>query len=319
MLRRVIVRSFAAFEPVQLNYETLVSGDELYQQLEESFGPKGAGLIAINNVPRYTEIRINLLKLARELTLLPEPIKESLVLPEESYDYGLAYSRYSVENDNTKTSFHANIDATEEKEREFFGNKNIWPIQQIPNLRPLFIELGREMIKVADILGGHIDRYLKYKNEEYEKDLFQDTIGSESLNIGRLINYIPTSEDNAIWYEIHKDKTVLTALTCPLYLDQDTGEIVSQDEKGIQGNIGLFSFSDSFNGLKINLSSDSMIFMLGEIGEDFSGGILKAQNHCVHSDKLQRPISRNTFAVYIKPLMGYKQNKGKNSGDFWYL
>lgn len=120
------------------------------------------------------------------------------------------------------------------------------------------------------------------------------------MNIGRLLHYFPQEGSEQPWCGWHNDHSPLTGLTCPLYLNQTTGEIVSSSEVADE-KTGLFVKDRKGASLKAKVTPDLLLFQIGETSQIISNGWLQATPHAVMTTGLHPNISRNTLAVFMGP------------------
>jgi len=63
---------------VVLKYEDLVSGKDLGDEIYKAYGPKGLGALLVSGIPRYAELRNNLLPCGYKLAHASEDVKKKL-------------------------------------------------------------------------------------------------------------------------------------------------------------------------------------------------------------------------------------------------
>ena len=202
--------------------------------------------------------------------------------------------------DLSKGSFYANPETDEPIQEAGFYYPNVWPGAALPELEPAFKDLGSLIIKTGQLLAKHIDQYVERVSPNYVPGTMQKMLTGYKSHIGRLLHYFPQQKVEHEWCGWHNDHGALTGLTCAVYIDERTGENVSNDE--IQDDqSGLFVRSRTGETLKARLKSDLLLFQIGETAQVVSGGQLQATPHSVQvSDKLAN-ISRNTLAVFMEP------------------
>jgi len=171
----------------------------------------------------------------------------------------------------------------------------------LPGLRTAFRVLGQEIIRVGALLAKHLDKYVLARyNDDYQPGLLEDVIKNHKNSVGRLLHYFPQVGSTHEWCGWHNDHSCLTGLTCPLYLNQNTGEVISPNELPDQ-NTGLFIRNRQGKILKANLTSNLLLFQIGETSQILSNGHLQATPHSVLTGGNFENISRNTFAVFMEP------------------
>ena len=83
---------------VTLDYNRLVAGEDLSDQIGIAFGVDGLGILTVENVPAWEEKRRALLPLAREFADLPVSVKEKYEHAESYYSFGWSHGK--VESDS---------------------------------------------------------------------------------------------------------------------------------------------------------------------------------------------------------------------------
>ncbi|CAG9325782.1 unnamed protein product [Blepharisma stoltei] len=301
MRTRYISRLISTFSPVKISYQELVYNADIDKKIEEGFGPDGLGIITVENIPAYQEKRMALLPYARRLALLPDAEKAKLELPEIKYMIGWSHGKefYEGTADFSKGSFYANPEVDQAPRYEGAFHDNVWP-ESLPGLRIAFRDLGQEIMRVAGLLARSLDKYVLARYNEYQPGLLEDIVKNHKNTVGRLLHYFPQVGSTHEWCGWHNDHSCLTGLTCPLYLNQTTGEIVSPNELP-DVKTGLFIRNRKGEILKAHLTNDLLLFQIAETSQIISNGWLQATPHSVLTGGNFPDISRNTFAVFMGP------------------
>jgi len=83
-------------DPITIEYKDLIRKDiNFRREIEIAYGGDGAGLLMVRNIPGYSELRKNLLPLARKVHYLPPEIKQKYERPEINNLIGIAGSKCS--------------------------------------------------------------------------------------------------------------------------------------------------------------------------------------------------------------------------------
>lgn len=129
----------------------------------------------------------------------------------------------------------------------------------MPDLRPAFLEMGNLIINVGKLLVQHIDTYLERSCKGYQSGEMKQILTGGQSHLGRLLHYFPQSGSNQPWCGWHNDHGALTGLTCALYIDEKTGQIVSGSE--IQDSeSGLFIQNREGEKQKARVKEDLLLF-----------------------------------------------------------
>ncbi|KAM1812717.1 hypothetical protein ACFX11_026632 [Malus domestica] len=156
--------------PVTISYYELQDKDkDLSVKIEEGFGPNGLGILSITQVPGYSSLRANLLRLSPRLANLPEEVKKELEDPHSRYNFGWSHRKEKLESgkpDTLKGSFYANpiLDSPTTDESLIqrypsYCGSNIWPNSELPELEVAFKALGKLILGVGLMVAYHCDRY----------------------------------------------------------------------------------------------------------------------------------------------------------------
>lgn len=300
-------------EVVTLDYNDLVEGKDLTQEIAKAYGFDGVGVLTVKNVPNFVEARQRLLPLSRTFALLPDEIKKKYEHLESVYSFGWSHGKESLQGkpDTSKGSYYANpqynnpVDDEELiKKYPSFVHPNIWPREDLPELEPAFMNLGQIMVKTGELVAKVCDNYVKEKCPDFNRSL-EEVIRTSKCAKGRLLHYFPQEiqeteeiKDDSFssWCGWHNDHGSLTALTSALYLDLEGNPVINNDPDS-----GLFVRSRHGKLLKVNIPSDHIAYQIGETAQIHSGGFLQATPHAVRGSKLPN-VSRETFAVFMEPM-----------------
>jgi hypothetical protein len=88
-----------------------------------------------------------------------------------------------------------------------------------------FKDLGRIMFEATSLLCTHVDATAAKQIAAYRPGTLFNTISVSQKAKGRLLYYYPnadTKQDDG-WIGWHNDSGFLTALTCDMYFNDDTG------------------------------------------------------------------------------------------------
>ncbi|KAK9830749.1 hypothetical protein WJX74_005164 [Apatococcus lobatus] len=295
-----------------ISYEELTSGTahQLCTKLQQGFGTGGLGIVTISDVPGLSQLRARLLPMAAQLASLPEAVLTGLEDPDSNHNFGWARGKEALEDgrpDLNKGSFYANPTVDRHTEDKHllsmypgFCRPNIWPANDLPELREAFRELGLLIIHVGCLLADHCGRMVAEHFPGTSADRLHNSIASSPCSKGRLLHYYPshaTSVAEASWCGWHTDVSSLTGLTSAMYL-QNGQEVQNSDPAA-----GLYIRSSSGEVVKACIPHDHLAFQMGEAMQVHSGGFFKATPHCVRGagGKESSGMSRNTFAVFIQP------------------
>jgi hypothetical protein len=148
------------------------------------------GILAVQDMPQFVELRHRLLPLAARIPSLPD--LQDIVLPETLYSTGWSHGKeqFNGKADMAKGSFYANplhdsllsamitrhntttnndsshdndsfvqeLKIQAKQHPEFYAN-NIWPNQSLPELRQAFMDLGQCMVETGRLLAAVCDAY----------------------------------------------------------------------------------------------------------------------------------------------------------------
>ncbi|XP_028074090.1 uncharacterized protein LOC114276510 isoform X7 [Camellia sinensis] len=196
---------------------------DLSAKIEEGFGPNGLGILSISDVPEYSSLRQNLLRLAPRLACLPEDVKKELEDPNSRYNFGWSHGKEKLESgkpDILKGSFYANpifdtptTDESLVQRYPSYCGSNIWPDRALPELE--VVSRGMKM----------------HEDEGLEQILLRSR-----CHKGRLLYYFPSlqsvftqnGESMSSWCGWHTDHGSLTGLTRGMFM-RDAVELPCPD------------------------------------------------------------------------------------------
>ncbi|XP_073018259.1 uncharacterized protein [Primulina eburnea] len=288
---------------------------DLSGKIEKGFGPNGLGILSISEVPGYTSLRQNLLRLAPRLANLPDEVKNKLEDPRSRYNIGWSHGKEQLESgkpDMMKGSFYANpildVPTTELSHVERYPSycgPNIWPRDAVPELEMEFKALGKLILDVGLLLAYHCDRYASNGFRVHENEGLLQILLRSRCHKGRLLYYFPSLQSSSIedgdsmssWCGWHTDHGSLTGLTCGMFM-KDAVELPSPDSAA-----GLYVKTQSGQIIKVVYGEDEIAYQIGETTEILSRGRLCATPHCVQAPKGEAAagVERSTFALFMQP------------------
>lgn len=164
----------------------------------------------------------------------------------------------------------------------------------MPNFQKEAKEMGTLMREVVTLLSRHIDAYAKEKLTMYKDNLLYNLLKDTEKVKARLLYYFPlsysqtqeqvpesemtTKNQEDSWIGWHNDSGFLTALAGEMYVNDVTGEILSQSP---DPKAGLYIMNRSGKLVHVQIPHDCMAVQLGECVQIITGGGLAATPHCV--------------------------------------
>lgn len=284
---------------ISIQYEDLFRSS-IVSSIKAAFDPNSLGVIAIRKVPCFDHFRIRLLQ--EGIKMVHDRRVHELESPETKYKVGFnpgaEKSRYKWSLDKNsygQTNFTGNIfyDTYDELGLRI---ENKWPAWQ-PEYKESFINCGKVMRDVSLRLSPHIDLYL---NSLGYKSIFYDAIKKNDLICkGRFLGYfhqdgVDYTKEN--WATAHRDYSVMTALTEPLIIDEDTQQEVKLEHSG------LVITAQNQDHMIERLEPDTMLVQLGEVAEIISGGLLTGTPHQVKHFEGSKRLFRGQFVLFMDPL-----------------
>jgi isopenicillin N synthase-like dioxygenase len=305
---------------VVLDYEKLRDPEaDFSDSIEEAFGYDGLGILTVRGVPNLSECRAALLPLGHKFANLPEEIKRKTEHKESLYSFGWSHGkeRFDGAPDYSKGSYYNNPlydrpfeDEELIKKYPSFCHPNIWPEEDLPELRPAFLNIGRLIVDVGLLIARQCDRFVKSKCETYEDGKLERIIRTSRAVKGRLLHYFPLDEAAAAasqqsneqnyssWCGWHNDHGSLTGLVSAMYMSKEGKEVQNPDPTS-----GLYIRSRHGELVKVGIPPDHLAFQIGETACVHSGGFLQATPHCVRGAAGPHSVgvSRETMAVFMEP------------------
>ncbi|XP_057466626.1 uncharacterized protein LOC130756163 [Actinidia eriantha] len=295
---------------------------DLSPKIEEGFGPNGLGILTVSDVPGYSLLRQNLLRLSTRLASLPEDVKKELEDPNSRYNFGWSHGKEKLESgkpDILKGSFYANpildiptTDASLVQRYPSYCGSNIWPDKALPELELAFKALGKLILDVGLMLAYHCDLYVSRVTRMHENEGLELILLRSRCHKGRLLYYIPSlqsfgtqdGDSMSSWCGWHTDHGSLTGLTCGMFM-RDAVEIPCPDSAA-----GLYIKTRTDQIVKVVFGEDEIAYQIGETTEILSRGHLCATPHCVRAPKGKEAsgLERSTFALFMQPDWDEKLN-----------
>jgi isopenicillin N synthase-like dioxygenase len=312
-------------EVVVLDYAELLADPSTASRasMQTAFGPDGVGLIAIRNVPKFTELKQILLPQAHRLAHLPKEELQKLEDVDSLYNAGWSHGKEKLKADQpdwNKASFYFNplvdVPGTEQDRQHYPYSYpcNRWPTSSMPDLEPAAKQLGSLMKDVAVLSSRHIDDYAHSVHPtSYQPNTLYDSLKDTEKAKGRLLYYFPLSEqptdDSATdnnnsssedsWIGWHNDSGFLTCLSGGIFLQPD-GNILPQSP---DPSAGLYVVDRNDQVLKVQLPNDCMGIQIGECTQILTHGAVVATPHCVRGIP---GVARASMACFIDTPPGYK-------------
>lgn len=161
-----LIKSFSTLQkPVSIKYSELISEKvSLFPLIEKAYGLDGLGIIVVEDVPEFEQKRKNALSLIHKLAHLPAKTLEKYENPSTNYSKGWSRGKeiYENEPDFLKGSFYSTLPIYD-KNAKTGEDKNIWPDDNLPDLKPALLETGSQMRSVGLELLSVIDKYIHSK------------------------------------------------------------------------------------------------------------------------------------------------------------
>ncbi|CAF1856974.1 hypothetical protein HID58_061372 [Brassica napus] len=300
---------------VTLSYSELKdSSIDLSAKIEQGFGPNGLGILTVKDVPGYSALRQNLLRLAPKLAGLPEEVKRELEDSHSRYNFGWSHGKEKLESgklDMLKGSYYANplqdvptSDSSEMQRYPWYCGSNIWPRNSLPELEGAFKALGKLMFEVGLMVAYHCDLYVSKGTKQHEMQNLENILLGSRCHKGRLLYYFPAQDTTtqncdsiSSWCGWHTDHGSLTGLTRAIF-SRNSVEVPCPDPAS-----GLYIRTRSGQVVKVVYGEDEIAYQIGETTAILSRGYLCATPHCVrapHGEEA-RGLERSTFALFMQP------------------
>ncbi|MCL7031919.1 hypothetical protein MKW94_006809 [Papaver nudicaule] len=310
------IGNFPTIKTVTISYAELIDkAADLSMQIEQGFGPNGLGILSISNVPEFSSMRQNLLRLAPRLASLPEEVKKELEDPHSRYNFGWSHGKEKLESgkpEMLKGSYYANpvLDKPTEDDSLIqrypnFCQANIWPGEALPELEPAFKALGKLMLEIGLILAYHCDRYVSRCMTVKKGEGLEQILLHSRCHKDRLLYYFPEQKSECLqeadnissWCGWHTDYGSLTGLTCGMFM-RNAVEIPC-----LEKTAGLHIKTRDGQIVKVVFGEDEIAYQIGETTEILSRGSLCATPHCVRAPKGDNTlgVDRSTFAMFMQP------------------
>lgn len=213
------------------------------------------GALAVRGIPNWTEMREKTLPMSHRLAALPADQLAGLEDETSMYNAGWSFGKEKMGDtpDFAKASFYYNPlldDPSPELRAEYPWAlpANKWPDEaSIPQFRNNCREIGIEMKNVATLLAKHIDRLLVSQIPGYQPGLFAEAMRNTEKAKARMLYYYPIqppSEESAAvatppgkdnWIAWHNDSGFLTCLAGEIFVNHDSGEVISNPEPDTAG------------------------------------------------------------------------------------
>ena len=304
-------------EVIVLDYEDLVNGEDLTEQIAKAYGKDGIGLLTVRGVPGLQEARGRLLPLAQKFATLDSDTQAKYEDIKSSYSFGWSMGKEKLEGgkpDLSKGSYYANpqydkpVDDPElEKKYPAFLGTNLWPSEKdCPDFEKAFKSLGQLIVDVGMLVAQQCDGYVKKTCGAYEAGKLHRIINSSLCCKARLLHYFSKDEEDDLgemvdtegfssWCGWHNDHGSLTGLTSAMYLDEE-----GKETKNMDTDAGLYIKDRKGQIIKAAFPADCLAFQIGETAQIHSGGILQATPHAVRGSR-DSSVTRETFAVFMEP------------------
>jgi isopenicillin N synthase-like dioxygenase len=193
---------------VVLKYEDLISNKDLSASIEKAFGENGLGILAVSGVPDVESKRSRLLPLAPRFANFSDEIKEKYEHPESYWSFGWSHGKEKLQGrpDFAKGSYYNNpcenapfgSDPNTKTIQDYmsFAHPNIWPTQELPDLEHAFMDLGKTMCNVGQLVAKQCDAYVSSVSEKYEKGKLARVLGESKVTKARLLHYFPKEQEH---------------------------------------------------------------------------------------------------------------------------
>jgi isopenicillin N synthase-like dioxygenase len=301
---------------VIVEYEDLLSGADLTEEVTEAYGPGGLGVIAVRGVPNFVDDYRSVLSQAHGLAHLDKEAKAELEDEKSLYNAGWSFGKEKLGDkpDTAKGSFYFNplndtpgtVLTDEQNEKwPFFLPPNRWPTS-LPDLKPACQKLGKTVHAVTGLLAKQVDALAVKKLPNYPREecgLLGETMGTTIKCKGRLLYYFPVgkrasgkeaADRHDGWIGWHNDSGFLTALTPDMYLDMNGNEIQCPDP-----GAGLWVVNRDGGTTKVEVPKDCLAIQCGECLQVITGGLLTATPHCVRPARADYPVARTSCPFFI--------------------
>eukprot|EP00002_Diphylleia_rotans_P006461 TRINITY_DN15821_c0_g1_i1.p1 TRINITY_DN15821_c0_g1~~TRINITY_DN15821_c0_g1_i1.p1 ORF type:complete len:345 (+),score=69.79 TRINITY_DN15821_c0_g1_i1:57-1091(+) len=299
---------------VVIPYTDLIAGKDFATEMERAYGGHGLGILLVSGVPNLPELRQDLLKLGQRFFKLPDAVKAKYESPETSYSFGWSLGKEKMKDgkpDYFKGSYYNNptvdVPTTDPELLAKFPESchaNIWPTEDLPELEPAFKAVGKLVADIGALVAEQCDAFAHSKISTYPLHKAATALRQSLCHKSRLLYYLPinqplSTEEQDSWCGWHYDHSILTGLVPAMFQnDGEEAEIPSPDQEA-----GLYIEDWEGNIVQMKVPKDCLAFQLGQTFQVYTGGRLKATNHCVRSLRWpsSKNISRTTFATFLEP------------------
>eukprot|EP01087_Luapelamoeba_hula_P008758 TRINITY_DN2214_c0_g1_i1.p1 TRINITY_DN2214_c0_g1~~TRINITY_DN2214_c0_g1_i1.p1 ORF type:complete len:282 (+),score=45.06 TRINITY_DN2214_c0_g1_i1:319-1164(+) len=197
------------------------------------------------------------------------------------------------------------------KQYPAFAHPNIWPAEDLPELEPAFLDMGRLLVDVGLLVARQCDKFVEKRCTGIVPSKLHSIIKDCRTPKGRLLHYFALKDEEcdagtspegegefSSWCGWHNDHGSLTALVPAMYIDKEGKEVPNPDPTS-----GLYIKSRSGDVVKGVVPLDHIAFQIGETACVHSGGWLHATPHCVRgaTGPQAKGVSRETMAVFMEP------------------
>lgn len=314
----------------------------LLPALARAFGPGTLGVLTVSGVPDYSIHRAKLLPLAHRIGQFPDSILAKYEDPLSLYSFGWSRGRETLATgvvDTKKGSWYNNplfdVPTTDRYLLSMYPcycRPNIWPDDDMPELRGAFTSLGKIIHDVGVMLVRACDTYcaqqMREKGLVFQHDRLSASLAASINPKARLLHYYPGTEDNSAnipddsdprhaepprWCAVHHDHGLITGLTSAMFHDA-AGRTLDQSPDPLAGlwiektpsqasDVATISASTDNRDVQIRIPSDHIAFQLGQSIEILTAGLLQATPHYVRAatGREMAGVSRSTFAVFLQP------------------
>lgn len=267
-------------------------------------------------------MREKLLPLGRKFAMLPDEIKAKYEHPYSLWSFGWSHGKEKLQGrpDFAKGSYYANPlenvpfeDEAIVKEWPTFAHPNIWPEEDMPELEPAFMKLGKLVVDVGMLVGKLCDEFVSKHTKDEKIITLLETIRKSKVTKARLLHYFSKTKKQleleresprkgedmfSSWCGWHNDHGSLTGLVPAIYFDDKSDQRLSCSP---DPDAGLYIRSRRGRLVKATTPpGTSLLYQIGETAQILSGGIMQATPHAVRGAGIPN-ISRTTFAVFMEP------------------
>ena len=260
------------------------------------------GIIAIRNIPHFVEAKNAFLPMAHPLAHLTPEYHNALEDPTSLYNAGWSHGKEKLgdEPDFAKASYYFNpltdSPGTQDEREKYPASYpcNKWPneddLPQLEQFKQAAQNLGKIMHQTVVHVAKHIDAMAAKKVVGYRKDLLFDAMQDTEKAKGRLLYYYPIDKDQTStktqegnWIGWHNDSGFLTSLAGDLFLNDETGQLLSPDQ--IDPEAGLYVTNRLGKSIHVKIPEDCMAVQIGECVQILTGGVVVATPHCVRGPR----------------------------------